>query len=89
MRYLSTALAVLISGAAFAQETPQTPEEQFMALDADRNGVIERQEAQADPNLSNAFAQADQNADGMLSYSEYHQLATAQYDQTPNEEEAE
>ena len=82
---VTLAVAALLSTAALGQsETPPPPQPSttppatspqagsiFDTLDADRNGSIVQQEAQAHPTVAQHFTTADANADGNLSREEF------------------
>ena len=68
---LVLAAAALLSTAALAQQTEGAQSSAFKALDADGNGSISTQEAQASPIVARSFATADQNKDGSLSRDEF------------------
>ncbi|HJS22335.1 MAG TPA: hypothetical protein VJ764_06735 [Steroidobacteraceae bacterium] len=53
------------------QPAPTSPTSVFDALDADRDGRVAQQEAQAHPTVSEHFSKADANADGALSKEEF------------------
>jgi Ca2+-binding EF-hand superfamily protein len=59
---LSTAAAVAISG--------EDAQAKFVELDADSNGLISKEEAQADSDLANRFDELDLDGNGYVSYSE-------------------
>jgi Ca2+-binding EF-hand superfamily protein len=74
-----TALAaVLAAGAAFAQQTPppasntnaDTSSMDYSKLDANGDGVISKDEAKGDANLSAQFSTLDTDHDGKLSSAE-------------------
>lgn len=75
-----TALAaVLAAGAAFAQQTPppassspsaDTSSMDYSKLDTNGDGVISKDEAKGDANLSSQFSTLDTDKDGKLSSSE-------------------
>lgn len=50
---------------------PTSPTSVFDALDADHDGKVGQQEAQAHPTVSEHFTKADANADGSLSKEEF------------------
>jgi hypothetical protein len=50
---------------------PTSPTSVFDALDADHDGKVAQQEAQAHPTVSEHFSKADANADGTLSKEEF------------------
>ncbi len=50
-------------------------EQAFKERDVDRNGIVDRQEAQTDPNLQVYFGRADTDADGGVSLREYQIFA--------------
>jgi EF hand domain-containing protein len=50
---------------------PTSPTSVFDALDADHDGKVGQQEAQAHPTVSEHFSKADANADGALSKEEF------------------
>lgn len=73
MKRLTTcAIALLFSATAFADESEQA----FGQMDADGNGMLDRQEAQTDPNLQVYFGRADTDANGGVTLSEYQIFAT-------------
>lgn len=85
MKYLLTmSVALLVSGVAAAEDN----ELAFRALDVDRNGAIDAQEAAADSNLNANFQSADWNSDGILTFSEYLKVVAVPEPRT-DEEEAE
>lgn len=85
MKYLlPVSFALLVSGVAVAEDN----ELAFRALDVDRNGAIDAQEAAADSTLANNFKSADWNSDGILTFSEYLKVVAVPEQQT-DEEEAE
>ncbi|MFK7915878.1 MAG: hypothetical protein AB8B93_18340 [Pseudomonadales bacterium] len=63
--------ALLYSAAVLADEAEQA----FSEMDADRNGMLDRAEAQASPNLQVYFGRADTDADGAITLSEYQIFA--------------
>lgn len=63
---IAAATALLLSMTALANE-PAT----FKSLDADSNGVIDQQEAQAYEQLAESFKSADRDQDGQLSQQEF------------------
>jgi Ca2+-binding EF-hand superfamily protein len=71
-KLLAVAVAVaLASAAAFAQTaTPRAEGMPRMALDANKDGVIDRAEAAKMPKLAEKFDQLDRNKDGRLSADE-------------------
>src|SRR5215510_13859613 len=81
---IAIAVAALLSGAAFAQtEAPQADEAHaatqnsaFQALDADHDGKISQEEAQAAPVVARSFATADKDKDGKISMEEFNQSFT-------------
>jgi hypothetical protein len=60
-------IALLAAGPACAEE----PASEFSRMDQDGNGMLDRQEAQVDPNLQVYFGRADTDADGGISSTEY------------------
>jgi hypothetical protein len=50
---------------------PGSPPSVFDALDADRDGKVAQQEAQAHPTVAENFSKADANGDGALSKEEF------------------
>ena len=50
---------------------PTSPTSVFEALDADHDGRVAQQEAQAHPTVAEHFSKADANADGALSKEEF------------------
>lgn len=63
--------ALSFSGVALADESEQA----FNEMDADQNGMLDREEAQADPNLQVYFGRADTDADGGVTLTEYQIFA--------------
>lgn len=73
MKTLSLLTFILLaSPMAFANEA----DDAFTQMDEDGNGMLDRQEAQADPNLQVYFGRADTDASGAVSLTEY-QIFTA------------
>lgn len=78
-RFLAFTAAALLSGAAVSQgeEAPPAPANTpaptsvFDGLDADHDGRIAQQEAQAHPTVAEHFGTADANGDGALSKEEF------------------
>jgi Ca2+-binding EF-hand superfamily protein len=83
-RFLTFTAAALLSSFAIAQsQTPQPSETAappaaapqsgsvFDALDANQDGNIAQQEAEAHPTVAENFTRADANADGALSRDEF------------------
>ena len=69
--------AGLGSGAALAAEEEDVSGERMLEqLDADDDGVISQEEAQASPQLSDKFDQADADGDGELGLSEVERAMT-------------
>jgi hypothetical protein len=71
--FLIVAAVVLLPFGAFAAEQGQqsTSQETFNQLDANQDGYISEQEAQADPQLAKDWSQADTNQDGKIEASEF------------------
>lgn len=67
---------ILFAAATFASlAMAEEPEKAFTEMDADHNGMLDRQEAQADPNLQVYFGRADSDADGGITLTEYQAFA--------------
>ncbi|MBV9191217.1 MAG: hypothetical protein JOZ85_12080 [Betaproteobacteria bacterium] len=61
-----------LSAQRFAVAQPQTPRElTFEQLDRNRDGFVDRTEAEAQPGLSAVFDRADRHPDGLLDKVEY------------------
>jgi Ca2+-binding EF-hand superfamily protein len=82
---IAIAVAALLVGTAFAQtEAPQAADEAhaatqnsaFQALDADHDGKISQDEAQAAPVVARSFTTADKDKDGKISMEEFNQSFT-------------
>ncbi len=76
MRAFATAVLLLLSVAALAQNTGDAtalpgPRADFVALDRNRDGIISKVEALANPEVHKRFATFDLDRDGMLSEAEY------------------
>lgn len=67
--------AACLSAAAFAQDTSGNSDP-FTMLDVDKSNSINAQEAQAHPVVTQSFANADANADGVLSREEFNAAFT-------------
>jgi len=65
---IAATLLAITAGAALAQETaaPAATGKPRAALDANKDGVIDRSEAAAHPRLAGRFDQLDRNKDGKL-----------------------
>ena len=63
------ALALLVSGAAFASD-----KDIYTSLDANQDGAISQEEAAAMPGLNDKWAELDANADGMLDQAEFAKM---------------
>lgn len=93
-RYLALTVATLLSAAAAAQDpTPApAPTQQsgspFDALDADKSGTVNQQEAQAHPTVAQHFAEADADANGALTRSEFDAKFTSGTSQPQPEPQA-
>lgn len=75
--HLGFTAAALVSTAALAQAPGgAAPSSPFDALDADGNGSLSAQEAQAHPVVSQNFAAADRNGDGSLTREEFDSAFT-------------
>ena len=74
---LMLGVATLACGAAFAQEqTAETTADTstasiFIQLDANKDGSLSSEEAQASPVVSRSFAKADANGDGSITRDEF------------------
>jgi hypothetical protein len=66
-KYLALSVALIVATPVLAQDTGAV----FAALDADHNGQISQLEAQKNVLVTQNFAQADTNHDGMLSRAEF------------------
>ena len=66
---VSTLTLMLIAGTAFAQSGSDEPS--FMQLDANADGRISAEEAQADARVAERFQEADADRDGQLSLEEF------------------
>lgn len=62
------------SGAVGGTQAPAIGDPAFLRLDANRNGVVDRSEAELDAALARDFATADANRDGSLSLNEFQAL---------------
>lgn len=79
MNSQAMAIAVVIaalSGGVFADdrmtnEEPNRPEATFKALDADKDGYIEPQEARSNVQLNQNFKEVDTNGDNKISEREF------------------
>ncbi len=67
LKYLILASSVVMATAAFAQDTGAV----FAALDTDKNGSISKTEAERNAFVTENFAAADSNSDGVLSREEF------------------
>lgn len=65
---MAAVFATLLCGTAFATEGEKAD---FQSLDANGDGVIAADEAQAHPELMDAWASLDENADGSLDEQEF------------------
>ena len=76
---VAAALALAV-GAAYADDKIGKDENDpgFHALDKNKDGVLSRSEAAANPELAKKFKQADKNGDGKLSRMEYLEAMTKQ-----------
>jgi hypothetical protein len=70
---LAITATALLSTAAFAQEGGRSP---FDILDADHNGGINQQEAQAHPTVAQAFTAADADGNGAITREEFNAAFT-------------
>jgi len=75
---LLVTVTTLACGAAFAQDEPaqtQAADDSvssiFIQLDANKDGNISSEEAQASPVVARSFAKADANGDGAISREEF------------------
>ena len=66
-KYLALGAVLMLATPASAQDAAIV----FAALDTDRNGQITEAEAQKNLIVTQSFAQADTNLDGMLSRAEF------------------
>lgn len=69
---LAMLFATTVTGVALAAD-PATPADKRVRLDANGDGVIDRQEAAASPRLAARFDELDKNKDGKLSRDEWPQ----------------
>jgi hypothetical protein len=76
-RSLSLIAAALLSSAALAQNPPAESGSPFDALDVDKNGSLNQQEAQAHPVVAQNFAAADANTDGTITRTEFDAAFTS------------
>lgn len=65
---------VLMLGAAGAMAQSESDGPSFMQLDADGDGRLSQQEAQADARVAEAFRSLDTDSDGYLSIDEFSAL---------------
>jgi Ca2+-binding EF-hand superfamily protein len=82
-RSLTLIAAALLSSAALAQNAPAESGSPFDALDADKSGSLNQQEAQAHPVVAQNFASADANTDGAITRSEFDAAFTSGQAQPP------
>jgi Ca2+-binding EF-hand superfamily protein len=68
MKHLPLLVALLLPAGALAQET----EGDFNSLDANGDGAISQEEAQADEMVAQSFGTADTDQNGSLSQEEYN-----------------
>lgn len=72
---LAAVVIASLSGVAIAQDTtseePNSPETTFKALDADKDGYIEPQEASSNVQLNENFTEVDTNGDHKISEREF------------------
>ena len=59
---------------ADAEDAGSTPSAMFKTLDADNNGYISAEEANANPAVAEAFGDGDVNGDGQLSMEEFAKM---------------
>lgn len=64
-----TALALMISGVAFAAD-----KDIYTTLDTNEDGAISQDEAAAMPGLNEKWVELDANADGMLDQAEFAKM---------------
>ena len=78
--YLVAAALALAVGGTYAEDKVGKDKNDpgFHALDKNKDGVLSRDEAKANPMLSRKFDQADKNHDGKLSRAEYLEAMTKQ-----------
>lgn len=68
---LALVASAFFGGAAIAADAPK-----FETLDQDGNGTISAQEAEAAPNLADAWDKADSNQDGVVDRAEFSAFET-------------
>lgn len=83
MKYLPIAALVLAAGSALAQTPPPPLDNSLQALDADRDGSINRSEAMSNSRLTKQFHLLDANANGALEPAEFAQFELGAPDSTP------
>ncbi len=78
--FLFAAALALAVGASYADDKigKDANDPGFHALDKNKDGVISKSEAKANPNLYKKFSEADKNHDGKLSRMEYLEAMTKQ-----------
>lgn len=69
LRSTTTLILMLAAAAAFAQSDSNAPS--FMQLDANEDGRISKQEAEADARVADRFQETDTDSDGLLSLEEF------------------
>ncbi len=73
--HMRVVTAVALLGAMLAQPVfADANTEAFKALDTDGDGVLSMQEAQANDNVADEFADGDVNGDGMLDTEEFAKM---------------
>jgi Ca2+-binding EF-hand superfamily protein len=68
--FLIIAVLTLLPLGAYAAQS-DTTRENFNKLDANQDGYISQQEAQADKQLTDDWSKADKNQDGQIDISEF------------------
>lgn len=78
--FLVAAALALAVGGTYAEDKvgKDANDPGFHALDKNKDGVLSREEAKANPMLSRKFNEADKNHDGKLSRAEYLEAMTKQ-----------
>jgi len=66
--------ASILAASLLACASAMAAEQNFDALDKDKDGLITASEARADATVASRFAAADKNEDGYLSRAEFNEL---------------
>lgn len=67
-------LGVLFGQAALASIDADAKAELFKSFDLDGNGLLDQNEAEADPDLYSSFEDGDANEDGTLDLAEFQKM---------------